>query len=138
MDREFNELTVVYDEVRYVTYHFNQLEELELAYAITVHKSQGSEFPIVIMPVSWFPPMLATRNLLYTGVTRGKQAVVLVGSQNKLEGMVDNNRIKERYSGLVYRLRRVLSMESAGGAVDDFDEFAGFGSEQEELGESDW
>ena len=64
--------------------------------------------------------------------------MVLVGSQNKLEGMVDNNRIKERYSGLVYRLRRVLSMESAGGAVDDFDEFAGFGSEQEELGESDW
>ena len=54
-----------------VTYHFNQLEELELAYAVTVHKSQGSEFPIVIMPISWFPPMLATRNLLYTGVTRG-------------------------------------------------------------------
>ena len=121
VDREFNELTVVYDEVRYVTYHFNQLEELELAYAVTVHKSQGSEFPIVIMPISWFPPMLATRNLLYTGVTRGKRVVVLVGSQNKLEGMVDNNRIKERYSGLVYRLRRVFSMETAGGAADDFD-----------------
>ena len=85
VDREFNEVTVVYDEVRYVTYHFNQLDELELAYAITVHKSQGSEFPIVIMPVSWFPPMLATRNLLYTGVTRGKRAVVLVGSENKLD-----------------------------------------------------
>ena len=107
--------------MRYVTYHFNQLEELELAYAVTVHKSQGSEFPIVIMPISWFPPMLATRNLLYTGVTRGKRVVVLVGSQNKLEGMVDNNRIKERYSGLVYRLRRVFSMETAGGAADDFD-----------------
>ena len=52
--------------------------------------------------------MLATRNLLYTGVTRGKRVVVLVGSQNKLEGMVDNNRIKERYSGLVYRLRRIF------------------------------
>ena len=122
VDREFNELTVVYDEVRYVTYHFNQLEELELAYAVTVHKSQGSEFPIVIMPISWFPPMLATRNLLYTGVTRGKRVVVLVGSQNKLEGMVDNNRIKERYSGLVYRLRRIFSMETAGGDADDFDQ----------------
>ena len=122
VDREFNELTVVYDEVRYVTYHFNQLEELELAYAVTVHKSQGSEFPIVIIPISWFPPMLATRNLLYTGVTRGKRVVVLVGSQNKLEGMVDNNRIKERYSGLVYRLRRIFSMETAGGDADGFDQ----------------
>ena len=89
---------------------------------MTVHKSQGSEFPIVIMPISWFPPMLATRNLLYTGVTRGKRVVVLVGSQNKLEGMVDNNRIKERHSGLVYRLRRIFSMEAAGGDADDFDQ----------------
>lgn len=111
IDREFSELTVIYDEVKYVTYNFNQLDELELAYAVTVHKSQGSEFPIVIMPVSWFPPMLATRNLLYTGVTRGKQAVVLVGSENKLKAMVDNNRIKERFSGLSYRLKRLLYME---------------------------
>ena len=77
IDREFNEVTVVFDECKYVTYDFSQLDELELAYAITVHKSQGSEFPVVIMPMSWFPPVLATRNLLYTGVTRGKQAVVL-------------------------------------------------------------
>lgn len=112
VDREFNEVTVVYDEVRYVTYDFSQLDELELAYAITVHKSQGSEFPIVIMPVSWFPPMLATRNLLYTGVTRGKKAVVLVGSENRLQGMVDNDRINERYSGLRARLKRMLDMES--------------------------
>lgn len=111
VDREFNEITVVFDDVKYVTYNFNQLDELELAYAVTVHKSQGSEFPIIIMPVSWFPPMLATRNLLYTGVTRGKRAVVLVGSENKLKGMVDNNRISERYSGLVHRLKRLLYME---------------------------
>ena len=112
VDREFNEITVVYDEVRYVTYDFSQLDELELAYAITVHKSQGSEFPIVIMPVSWFPPMLATRNLLYTGVTRGKRAVVLVGSEQKLHAMVDNDRINERYSGLKARLKRMLDMEN--------------------------
>jgi len=111
VDREFNEITVVYDEVKYVTYHFNQLDELELAYAVTVHKSQGSEFPIVIMPISWFPPMLATRNLLYTGVTRGKRVVVLVGSENKLHAMVDNNRISQRFSGLGARLKRLLALD---------------------------
>ena len=110
IDTEFNELTVVYDDTRYVTYNFSQLDELELAYAVTVHKSQGSEFPIVVMPVSWFPPVLATRNLLYTAVTRGKQAVVLVGSENKLKSMVDNNRISQRYSGLGARLGRLLEM----------------------------
>ena len=117
IDKEFNEMTVVYDETRYATYHFNQLDELELAYAITVHKSQGSEFPIVVMPVSWFPPMLATRNLLYTGVTRGKKAVVLVGSENKLNAMVDNDRIRERYSGLGARLKKMLSLESDMGRI---------------------
>ena len=108
IDKEFNEVIVVYDGCRYVKYDFNQLDELELAYAITVHKSQGSEFPIVIMPMSWFPPVLATRNLLYTGVTRGKQAVVLVGSENKMHSMVDNNRITERHSGLGVRLKMLM------------------------------
>lgn len=114
VDREFNEVTVLYDDVKYVTYNFTQLNELELAYAITVHKSQGSEFPIIIMPVSWFPPMLATRNLLYTGVTRGKQAVVLVGSENKLNAIIDNNRISERFSGLEYRLKRFINITDEG------------------------
>lgn len=108
IDKEFNEITVVFDDNRYVKYDFTQLEEIELAYAVTVHKSQGSEFPIVIMPVSWFPPMLATRNLLYTAVTRGKKAVILVGSENKMHAMVDNNRITERYSGLSVRLRAFI------------------------------
>ncbi|MDO4177220.1 MAG: ATP-dependent RecD-like DNA helicase [Bacillota bacterium] len=116
IDTEFNEVTVVFDDVRHVTYSFSQLEELELAYAVTVHKSQGSEFPIIIMPVSWFPPVLATRNLLYTGVTRGKDVVVLVGSEDKLNGMVDNNRISERYSGLGWRLRRLMNEEGIIGA----------------------
>ncbi len=113
VDREFNELTVVFDQVKYVTYNFNQLDELELAYAVTVHKSQGSEFPIVIMPVSWFPPMLATRNLLYTAVTRGKKAVVLVGSEDKLNAMVDNDRIRERFSGLGVRLGKLMEREAS-------------------------
>ena len=112
INKEDGQLTAVFDGTRYVTYSFNQLDELELAYAITVHKSQGSEFPVVILPVSWFPPVLATRNLLYTAVTRGKTAVVLVGSENKLHGMVDNNRISQRYSGLRYRLTRMLNLEN--------------------------
>lgn len=108
IDKEYGEVTVVFDGCRYVTYDFNQMDELELAYAITVHKSQGSEFPVVIMPMSWFPPVLATRNLLYTGVTRGKQAVVLVGSENKMYAMVDNNRITQRNSGLCARLKMLM------------------------------
>ena len=111
IDKEYGEVTVVFDDVRYVTYNFSQLDELELAYAVTVHKSQGSEFPIVIMPISWFPPVLATRNLLYTGVTRGKQIVVLVGSEDKLNAMVDNNRISYRYSGLDYRLKKFFEFD---------------------------
>ena len=113
IDLEFNEMTIVFDEVRYVKYTFSQLDELELAYAITVHKSQGSEFPIVVMPMSWFPPVLATRNLLYTGVTRGKQIVVLVGSEDKMNGMVDNNRISQRYSGLEWRLKKFFDLDGA-------------------------
>jgi exodeoxyribonuclease V alpha subunit len=108
IDNEYNEVTVVYEENKYVTYDVTNLDELELAYAVTVHKSQGSEFPIVVMPISWFPPVLATRNLLYTAVTRAKDAVVLVGSLNKMQGMVDNNSITERYSGLRSKLKGFL------------------------------
>ncbi|GAB1476001.1 ATP-dependent RecD-like DNA helicase [Bacillota bacterium] len=108
IDNEFNEITVVYEDNKYVTYDGTNLDELELAYAVTVHKSQGSEFPVVIMPVSWFPPILATRNLLYTAVTRAKDAVILVGSEDKMKAMVDNNSITERYSGLKAKLREFL------------------------------
>ena len=111
VDAEYGELGVLFDDGKYVNYEFSQLDELELAYAVTVHKSQGSEFPIIIMPVSWFPPMLATRNLLYTAVTRAKVAVVLVGQENRVCAMVDNNRIVERYSGLRNRLAAFLNPE---------------------------
>ena len=108
IDKEAGQMTVIFDEDKYVTYDFSQLDELELAYAITVHKSQGSEFPIVVMPVFQFPPVLATRNLLYTAVTRGKKVVVLVGSEARMNAMIDNNRIKMRYSGLKYRLEELM------------------------------
>lgn len=111
VDAEYGEMTVIFDDGKYVHYEFSQLDELELAYAVTVHKSQGSEFPIVIMPISWFPPMLATRNLLYTAVTRAKRAVVLVGQESRMHVMIDNNRIVERYSGLKPRLMEGLVRE---------------------------
>lgn len=111
IDIEFNEMTVVFEDSKYVKYDFSQIDELELAYAITVHKSQGSEFPIIIMPISYFPPMLATRNLLYTAVTRAREVVVLVGSENKMRQMVDNNRIIERYSGLSSMLKEYLAWD---------------------------
>jgi exodeoxyribonuclease V alpha subunit len=93
-------VTIAYDETKYVTYATEGLMELEHAYAITVHKSQGSEFPAVVIPVYAAAPKLMTRNLIYTAVTRGKNAVVLVGSTNRLRQMIDNDKGLTRYSGL--------------------------------------
>ena len=111
VDKESGILSVMFDEDKIAEYDFSMLDELELAYAVTVHKSQGSEFPVVVMPVMWFPPVLATRNLLYTAVTRGKRAVVLCGSEERIRAMVDNNRISLRYSGLKNRLSDMLMRE---------------------------
>lgn len=108
IDKDDNALTVIYDGEKYVKYGFDQLEELEMAYAMTVHKSQGSEFPLVVMPMMHVSPLLASRNLLYTGVTRGKTAVVLVGSEKQMMAMIDNNRVKERNSGLAVRIRNFI------------------------------
>lgn len=108
IDTEFNVMTIVYDNTKFVEYEFNGLDEVETAYAITVHKSQGSEFPVVVMPISFFPPALATRNLIYTAVTRGRDDVILVGSEDKLNAMVDNNLIRERYSALCIWLKTYL------------------------------
>ncbi|QEK11302.1 ATP-dependent RecD-like DNA helicase [Crassaminicella thermophila] len=108
IDHEEKEMIVQFDEDKLVTYDFSQLDELELAYCITIHKSQGSEFPIVVMPIFWGPPMLLTRNLLYTAVTRAKELVVMVGLEASLKSMVDNHRIIQRNSGLGIRLKRFL------------------------------
>ena len=112
IDKEENKMSVVFGDVKHVEYEFRQADELELAYAMTVHKSQGSEFPVIVMPMAYFPPMLANRNLLYTGVTRGKQAVVLVGADRMMRAMIDNNRIDQRYSGLSEKLRKFLILEN--------------------------
>ncbi|WIV12057.1 ATP-dependent RecD-like DNA helicase [Proteiniborus sp. MB09-C3] len=110
IDEEESELTVLFDDNKEVIYSFNQLDELRLAYATTIHKSQGSEFPVVIMPVCWGPPMLLTRNLLYTAITRAKELVVLVGMEKYMHMMINNNRILKRYSGLDKRLLKVFDM----------------------------
>ncbi len=104
IDGDMKTVTVVYDGFRWVEYQYIQLDEIEPAYAITVHKSQGSEFPIVILPMTWFPPVLATRSLVYTAVTRGKEAVYIVGNPAYMNAMVDNNQSRSRNSGLGSRL----------------------------------
>ena len=97
-------MEILFDD-RHVVYDFNTLEELEMAYAITVHKSQGSEYPIVILPMGSTPPMLLSRNLLYTAVTRAQMMAVTVGREEVLASMVANNRQTMRYTGLRRWLR---------------------------------
>ena len=96
-------LEIMFDD-RHVVYDFSILDELEHAWAITVHKSQGSEYPIVIIPMYSAPPMLLTRHLLYTAVTRAQAMVILVGRQEIVRTMIDNHRQSMRYTGLAARL----------------------------------
>ena len=100
-------LEVEFDERRMVEYSFKQLEELELAYAITIHKSQGSEYPAVVIPIHAGPRMLMTRNLIYTAVTRAKKCVCLVGVPEMFQAMVDNETEQKRYSGLKDRIQEI-------------------------------
>ena len=95
---------VIFDEGKIVEYKFSQLDELELAYAITIHKSQGSEYPAVVMPIFMGPRMLMNRNLLYTAVTRAKKCVTIVGSSNMVQLMIDNESEQKRYTSLDKRL----------------------------------
>lgn len=114
IDNEEGQITVFFDDNREAIYQSGQLDELRLAYATTIHKSQGSEFPVVIIPSCWGPPMLLTRNLLYTAITRAKELVVLVGMEKYLNMMISNNRIVTRYSGLNRRLVKVFDMMMRG------------------------
>ena len=103
-----HEVVVEYDEHRQVTYAFAQLDEIELAYAVTIHKSQGSEYPAVIMPLLTGPKMLFNRNLLYTGVTRAKNCVTILGSRQTVEEMIENDHQNRRYTGLADRIRELI------------------------------
>lgn len=108
------ELTVEFDEGRMISYPFKQLDELELAYAITVHKSQGSEYPAVVIPLLAGPRPLMNRNLLYTAVTRARSCVTLVGSAEVFQMMVENETEQKRYTGLSEAIRSYLPSQVSG------------------------
>ncbi len=101
-------ITVEYEEGRMVEYGFSGLDELELAYAITIHKAQGSEYPAVVMPILSGPRMLFNRNLLYTAVTRAKKCVTIVGSEEMIRYMIDNVSEQRRYSSLCDRIKEFI------------------------------
>jgi exodeoxyribonuclease V alpha subunit len=103
IDREAQEVTISFDG-REVIYDYQDLDEIVLAYAVSVHKSQGSEYPAVIIPLLTQHYALLQRNLIYTGVTRGKRLVVMVGSKRALAIAVRNDRTEKRYTGLRTRL----------------------------------
>lgn len=107
IDEYAREVVVEFDEHRRVTYPYSGLDEIELAYAVTIHKSQGSEYPAVIMPLLTGPHMLFSRNLLYTGITRAKTCVTILGSRTTLFEMVANNRENHRYTGFLEQIRSI-------------------------------
>ncbi len=104
-------LVVEFDEKRRVTYSFSNLDELELAYAVTIHKSQGSEYPAIVIPLLGGPRMLMNRNLLYTAVTRARKCVMILGSSDAIRQMVENEDQLVRFTGLQDQINEVMSYE---------------------------
>ena len=100
IDKEEEYLYVEFEDGWTVRYDFSELEQLELAYALTVHKSQGSEYPVVVIPVWDYVPMLTSMNLLYTAVTRAKKYILLIGPKKRLYQMARNVRANDRLTGL--------------------------------------
>ena len=105
-----SQMVVEYDEQRRVSYPFSMLEELELCYAVTIHKAQGSEYPAVILPLLSGPKMLFNRNLLYTAITRAKSCVTILGSSDTVRGMIDNVSENRRYTALAQRIQEVMNV----------------------------
>lgn len=105
IDSEDKKLSVLFEDSKKIEYSYEDLDELTLSYASTIHKSQGSEFRCVVIPVTYAPYMLLTRNLIYTAITRAKELVVLVGDVKYLDIMIKNNKISKRYSNLKEKLR---------------------------------
>ncbi len=103
-----SELTVCFDDEKFVTYSFKETEELEHAYAVTVHKSQGSEYPAVVLPLLDGPRMLMTRNLIYTAVTRARKCICIVGSENTFYKMIRNENESRRFSSLAERIQEAV------------------------------
>ena len=108
IDNEEKQIKIEFDDGKIAWYMFSELEQLELAYAITIHKSQGSEFNVVIMALPQAAPMLLTKNLLYTGITRAKKLLIIFGSGNVVKYMINNSDSKKRNTGLKYKLINIL------------------------------
>lgn len=108
IDKDKKTVFVIFDKIKIASYKYDELDEIDHSFCTTIHKSQGSEFPVVVIPIVWAPPMLLSRNLLYTAVTRAKKIVVLVGDVKYLEQMIKNNRINDRYSNLSYKLNKFI------------------------------
>jgi exodeoxyribonuclease V alpha subunit len=113
IDREAQEVIVQYDG-RPVSYEYSELDEIVVAYAVSVHKSQGSEYPVIVMPVHTQHYMLLQRNLLYTGITRGKRLVILVGTMKAIAIAVKNSKTQQRYTLLKERLMSAGKREEDG------------------------
>ncbi len=105
IDEYHKKITIKFDDNKFVDYDFTQLDEIDLAYAITIHKSQGSEYKSIVVPIFGGPPMLMNRNLLYTAVTRAKDLVIMIGLPQTVYSMIKNKKKFERYSALDYRIK---------------------------------
>ena len=110
INRFAEEMEIVFDDGKTVHYPFTQTEDLEHAYAVTIHKSQGSEYPAVVLPILTGPRMLLTRNILYTAVTRAVSCVTIVGSEDTIRQMIGNANEQKRYTGLCERIRETASV----------------------------
>ena len=107
IDDESGEVKIRFDDDKVAFYGYQDLDQIEHSFAITVHKSQGSEFQTVIMPIYQASPMLLTRNLLYTGMTRAKDKLIMIGNPFTINFMINNEKIKQRNSGLKYKLENM-------------------------------
>lgn len=114
------QLIILFDDERRAEYTFTELDQIDLAYAITVHKSQGSEFPYVVIPICTYIPALTCRNLFYTAITRAKTMVILVGSDSIIANMVQNNTERERFTGLCEKLIMMKKMTESDDWLEDF------------------